>query len=151
MSLRQTLLFSRLAVRGLPVTLLQHDRDTKFTKSFDATLKRRRVKIIRGAYRAPNTNAFVERLIQSIEHECLDRFVVFGEQHLDHLCSEYVAHYHEERPHQSLENIPVKSQLKRGRPKTLRGRAIEEVFPLTEVQCLQRLGGFLKSYRRRAG
>lgn len=137
--------------QGLPVALLQHDRDTKFTKRFDAILKRRRVKIKRGAYRAPNTNAFVERFIQSIEQECLDQFVVFGEQHLDHLCAEYVAHYHEERPHQSLDNSPVKLLRKRGRPKTSRGRAMDEVIPLNEIQCQHRLGGLLKSYSRKAG
>lgn len=136
--------------QGLPVALLQHDRDTKFTKAFDATLKRQRVKIKRGAYRAPNTNAFVERFIQSIEQECLDRFVVFGERHLDHLCAEYVAHYHDERPHQSLDNVPVKAPKTRGRPMTKVGNIFDEAVPIAEVQCKQRLGGLLKSYHRKA-
>lgn len=134
----------------LPVSLLQHDRDTKFTKCFEATLKRHRVRTKRGAYRAPNTNAFVERFIQSIEQECLDRFVVFGETHLDHLCAEYLAHYHAERPHQSLDNEPVQAPKKRGRPQTKRGEVADEVVPLSEVRCTQRLGGLLKSYRRKA-
>jgi hypothetical protein len=56
----------------------------------------------KSSYQAPTTIAFVERFIQSIEHECLDRFVIFGEQHMDHVCREYLAHYHDERPHQSL-------------------------------------------------
>lgn len=135
--------------QALPVALLQHDRDTKFTRSFDTTLKRHWVKIKRGAYRAPNTNAFVERFIQSIEQECLDRFVVFGEQHLNHLCDEYVAHYHEERPHQSLDNIPVKAPRKWGRPRVKPGRLTDEAVPLSEVRCRQRLGGLLKSYSRK--
>ncbi len=83
--------------KGLPVSQVQRDRDTKFTKSFDGVLKRNRAKVVSNAYRSPNTNAFVERFIQSIETECLDRFVVFGTQHLDHLGAEYLAHYHEER------------------------------------------------------
>ena len=37
------------------------------------------LKVVKNAYRAPNTNAFVERFIQSISTECLDRFVIFGE------------------------------------------------------------------------
>ena len=101
--------------QGLPVALVQRDRDSKFAKSFDAEPKRLRVKVKPGAYRAPNTNAFVERFIQSIRQECLDRFVIFGEGHMDHLCREYLAHYHEERPHQSLDNEPLNTPKKRGR------------------------------------
>ena len=72
--------------QGLPVGHLQRDRDTKFTHSFDAALKRCYVRVIPNAYRSPNTNAFVERFIQSISQECLDRFVIFGERHFDCLC-----------------------------------------------------------------
>lgn len=135
---------------GLPITYVQRDRDTKFTKSFDAKLKSLRVKIKPGAFRSPNTNAFVERFIQSIEQECLDRFVIFGEQHMDHVCAEYAAHYHGERPHQSLENEPITAPKKRGRPTTKRGKAEDEIVPLADVRCKQRLGGLLKSYSRRA-
>ena len=56
------------------------------------------------AHRAPNQNAFVERWVQSIKHECLDHFIVFGEDHYNHLISEYVEHYSTERPHQGLDN-----------------------------------------------
>lgn len=135
--------------RGLPVALVQRDRDTKFTKSFVQTLKSYRVQAKQGAYRAPNTNAFVERFIQSIQQECLDRFVVFGEQHLDHLCAEYLAYYHEERPHQALGNEPLKTK-KRARPKRKRGRLEDEIVPLADIRCQQRLGGLLRSYSRKA-
>jgi hypothetical protein len=49
-------------------------------------------------YRSPNQNAYVERFVQTIEQECLDKFIVFGREHLDHVCREYVEHYHAERP-----------------------------------------------------
>lgn len=136
--------------KSLPVRYVQRDRDTKFTKSFDQALKRRRVKIKAGAYRLPNTNAFVERFIQSVQQECLDRFVIFGEQHMDHMCAEYLAHYHDERPHQSLENEPITAPKKRGRPKTKRGNVEDEIVPLADVRCKKRLGGVLKSYRSQA-
>lgn len=136
--------------KGLPVRYVQHDRDTKFTKTFDAKLKSLRTKIKKGAYRSPNTNAFVERFIQSIEQECLDRFVIFGEQHMDHVCQEYLAHYLEERPHQSLDNDPIRKPKKPGRPKTKRSKIADEEVPLGEVMCKQRLGGVLKSYSRKA-
>jgi putative transposase len=136
--------------QGLPVVRVQHDRDTKFTRSFDRTLKASRVKVVKNAYRSPNTNAFVERFIQSISTECLDRFVIFGERHMNTLCTEYLAHYHEERPHQSLDNDPLKQPKQRGRPKTHHGQLDEQIVPLTEVRCKQRLGGLLKSFSRKA-
>lgn len=138
--------------QGLPVSYVQRDRDSKFTKSFDAKLKSHSVKTIKNAYRSPNTNAYVERFIQSIEQECLDRFVVFGTQHLDCLCREYLAHYHEERPHQGdgIDNQLLRQTKKRGRPKQKRGSLNDEIVPLSEVHCKERLGGLLKSYSRNA-
>lgn len=53
---------------------------------------------------APNLNAFAERWVQSIKSECLDHFMVFGEDHLRHLVHEYTAHYLLERPHQAKDN-----------------------------------------------
>jgi putative transposase len=136
--------------RGLPVQHVQRDRDTKFTRSFDRKLKSHRVKAVKNPFRSPNTNAFVERFIQSIEQECLDRFVIFGEQHMDHVCREYLAHYHDERPHQSLENEPITAPKRRGPPRTKRGNVKDEILPLNAVRCKQRLGGLLKSYSRTA-
>jgi putative transposase len=138
--------------QGLPVRYVQHDRDKKFTNSFDAALRSRHVKPVKNAYRSPNTNAFVERFIQSLQQECLDRFIVFGEKHLDHLCAEYLAHYHQERPHQGegIDNELLCRPEEPGRPKASRGDLHGEIFPLAEVRCKQRLGGLLKSYSRKA-
>jgi putative transposase len=51
--------------------------------------------------------AFAERFVQTIKQECLDHFVVFSHKHMDLLCQEFkdcYHDYHEERPHQGLEN-----------------------------------------------
>ena len=32
----------------------------------------------RVGFRSPNLNAYVERFVQSIQQECLDKFIVFG-------------------------------------------------------------------------
>ena len=82
----------------LPIGMVQHDRDTKFTQKFRQTLSNQKIKPKRNAFRAPNTNAYIERFIQSLGQECLDKFVIFGEQHLDHLCGEYLEYYHHDRP-----------------------------------------------------
>jgi putative transposase len=89
-------------------------------------------------------------VIQSISTECLDRFVIFGERHMDSFCAEYLAYYHEERPHQSLENEPLKKPKQRGRPTKQHGPNDKQIVPLSEVRCKQRLGGLLKSYSRNA-
>ncbi|MBC7854828.1 MAG: transposase, partial [Pirellulaceae bacterium] len=91
----------------------------------------------------PNTNAFVERFIQTIQQECLDHFIVFGEAHLNLLVREFLEHYHMERPHQAKENeLLVK-------PKTKRRRKAKppDTISLADVRCEQKLGGLLKSYK----
>jgi transposase InsO family protein len=88
-------------------------------------------------YRSPNQNAYVERFVQTIEQECLDKFIVFGREHLDHVCREYVEHYHAERPHQAMEN----------RPLTVTGAAPPSTG---EIICRERLGGVLRHYQRAA-
>jgi putative transposase len=133
---------------GLGTTLVMHDRDTKFTASFDDVLKAGGLKIQEAAYRSPNTNAFVERFIQTLQQECLDYFVVFGEKHMNHLVSEMVVHYHEERPHQAKENETLLRESQKRCKK--RGSPSSDVVPLRNIKCRQRLGGLLKHYERRA-
>jgi len=118
---------------------LIRDMDTKFGGGFDAVMASEGVRVIRVGPRAPNLNAHCERWIQSLRHECLDHFVVFGESHLRHVVNEYVAHYLDERPHQSLGNRPPCGT---GPPP---GKGSAE-----SVVCQQRLGGLLKHYRRAA-
>ena len=38
-----------------------------------------------------------ERFVRSVRSECLEHFVIFGEQHLRYLLREFVEHYHTER------------------------------------------------------
>jgi transposase InsO family protein len=44
-------------------------------------------------------NAYAERFVLSSKSECLNHVVPLGECHVRLLVSEYVAHYHFERPH----------------------------------------------------
>ena len=87
-------------------------------------------------------NAHCERVIGSVKRECLDHFVVFGEDHLRYILNSYIAHYLEDRPHQGVGNVPLP---------VANGEAPAVVpFPSGEVVCHERLGGLLKSYRRKA-
>jgi putative transposase len=91
--------------------------------------------------RKPNQNTFAERWVQSVQQECLDRFVVFGEDHLRHIVSQYVEHYNEERPHQARDNLPLGV-----RPADIG----EAPSPPRAITCQSRLGGLLKHYVRAA-
>ena len=91
---------------------------------------------------SPNLNAHVERLLQSIQAECLDHFIVLGPRHLDHLLSEYVdSHYNRERPHSSLGFAAPAGR----KPPTRAGR----VEPL-KLRCQKRLGGVIRHYHWKA-
>jgi putative transposase len=78
--------------------------------------------------------------VQTVKGECLARFVVFGEAHLRYLLSEFLSHYHEARPHQSLGNAPPC-----GPPAPAEGPPGP-----TEVVCEERRGGLLRHHKRRA-
>ncbi len=121
-----------------------HDRDTKFTASFDNAIREGGLKIKKAAYRSPNTCAFVERFIQTLGQECLDYFVCFGKRHLDYLIRQFGEHYHEERPHQGIDNnLPVRKK-RRKKPTD------ESTISIASIGCKSRLGGLLKHYYRRA-
>lgn len=112
-------------------------------------LKAEGVTVQTGAYRSPNTNALVERFIQTLQQECLDHFVVFGEKHMNHLVSEFVAQYQEERPHQSKGNEPLLVTGSKKRRKKNESPP-PDVVSLRDIKCRQRLGGLLKHYVRKA-
>jgi putative transposase len=115
------------------------DNDQIYKKGFDKVMTAAGARPRRLALRAPNTNAFVERFIQSIQVECLDHFLVFGEKHFDYLVREYVEHYHAERPHQGLDNRVVIGEPPPALPDSN-----------NEIKCRHRLGGLLKHYYRSA-
>ena len=118
-----------------------HDYDGMFVNEFDNTLHEAGVKVKRVGPRAPNMNAFIERWIQSIKHEVLNHFIICGEDHFNHLISEYQEYYHTARPHQGMGNMPLTG-----------GRAAkaDEVFNLEQIECRHRLGGLLKDYFHKA-
>lgn len=125
----------------LEVGLVTRDNDRLY-RQFDETLAARGIQSKRLAFRAPNTNAFVERFIQSLQVECLDHFLAFGEKHLDYLVREYVEHYHVERPHQGLGNQTIAG--------ARQGEEESVCASLGDVYRRTRLGGLLSHYGRKA-
>jgi transposase InsO family protein len=121
-------------LRGTEYLIL--DRDPLYTAAFRNLLRDSGVKPLRLPARSPDLNAFAERFVGSVKSECLDRIVPLGEQHLRAAIRAFVDHYHEERPHQGLDNELIA-------PKTTSLGA-------GPVRCRERFGGVLKFYYREA-
>jgi len=85
---------------------LIHDRDTKFSRAFDAIFRSEGIEIVRTPIRAPNANAYAERWVGSVRRECLDRLLIFGRRQLEQVLRVYVRHFNQQRPHRALELRP---------------------------------------------
>jgi hypothetical protein len=86
---------------GTAARFLLLDHDAKFTKDFDAVFAADGTEVKRVGPVAPNLNAYAERWVQSAKTECLDHFLILGEDHLRHVITEYAKHHNTERPHQA--------------------------------------------------
>ena len=113
------------------------DNDVLFTRQFCSILADAGVDVTRTAIQAPNMNAFAERWVQTVKRECLSKLILYGEEHLRRALSEFLAHYHEQRPHQGLGNQRITP-------------TADEPPNGNKVVVDERLGGLLRSYRRTA-
>jgi putative transposase len=80
-------------------------------------------------------NAHAERWVRSVKEGCLSKLILFGENSLRRVESNFLEHYHQERNHQGKDNhlpVPVSAPLERG--------------PQGAIRCRERLGGLLKYY-----
>ena len=71
---------------------LLHDRDAKFSQTFDDVFLAVDIKPLKLPARSPNLNAFAERWVRSVKEECLDQLILFGERSLRHTLKEYLTH-----------------------------------------------------------
>jgi putative transposase len=93
-------------------------------------------RVVQTPFQAPNANAYAERFVRSIKHECLNRVIPFGERHVRRTIAEYVEHYHRERNHQGVGNELIDG--------------VPPVDGVTRIRRRQRLGGLLNYYDRAA-
>ena len=113
--------------------LLIRDGDKRYTKEFDEIIKSFGVKTKRLPYKSPNLNPYSEAWVSIIKRECLDKFYVFGREHLKYLVDEYVDYYNTVRPHSGLDNKCIDYETEK-----LDGNIV----------CDSRLGGVIKHYYR---
>ncbi|MCA9111420.1 MAG: integrase core domain-containing protein [Planctomycetaceae bacterium] len=113
------------------------DRDTKFVPLRRYLEEHTAVKPMLLPPRSPDLNAHLERQFRSMKSECLDRLIFFRERSLRRALRQWVAHYHAERNHQGLGNQLITPQ-------------DQGESSAGEVQRIERLGGLLRYYHRRA-
>jgi transposase InsO family protein len=106
------------------------DRDTKYTEQFRKLIEDGGTEVIRLPPMSPNLNAYAERFVLSIKEECLGRMIFIGQASLRRTITEFMAHYHEERNHQGLDNNLIRAD-----PALAANDAV--------IQRRQRLGGML--------
>jgi transposase InsO family protein len=121
-----------------PGQYLIHDRDGKYCPAFQHIIDAAGVTRVPLPPRSPNLNAYAERWVRSVKEECLAQMILCGERALQRALTEYVGHYHAERPHQGKGNVVLISVVDHSRRRT------------GPLRCRERLGGLLKYYHRDA-
>jgi putative transposase len=76
-----------------PFRFLVHDRDSKFSHAFDEVFRTEGIRVIRTPVQAPNANAHAERWVRTVRTDCLDRILILGRRHLEHVLRVYRQHY----------------------------------------------------------
>ncbi len=115
---------------------LIHDRDPLYKSAgFQEIMQGSGITLVKLPARSPDLNCYAERFVKSVKFECLNHLILSSVQQLEYTLDHYCEYYHHERIHQSL------------------GRIVEPKYELddqAEIQCIERLGGLLKSYHRLA-
>jgi putative transposase len=116
---------------------LIRDRDSKFTRDFDAVFVSEGIEIIKTPVRAPKANATAERFVGTVRAECLDWLLIMNRRHLERVLRVFVDHYNSHRPHRSL-------NLKAPDPAAQKLRVLHP--PTAAVKRRDRLGGLIHEY-----
>ncbi|MFZ2873039.1 MAG: hypothetical protein WAZ94_01000 [Phycisphaerales bacterium] len=94
-----------------------------------------------GATRSRTAPPCHPSLIQSIQVECFDHFVILGTRHLDLLLAECIEYHNRERPHMSL-GFATPAQ---GCPSARAGPTAPH-----DILCREHLGGVIRHDYRKA-
>jgi putative transposase len=95
--------------------------------------------VIRTPIRAPNANAFAERWVRTLRADCLDRILILGRRHLEHVLGVYRRHYNEHRPHRALDLQPPDG-----------ASPLKQATATERVRRRDLLGGMIHEYRAAA-
>jgi transposase InsO family protein len=121
--------------------LLIRDRDSKFTAAFDTVFGAAGIEAVKIPPRAPKANAYAERWVRTVRTECLDWVLACNRRHLEHVLTNYVAHYNTARPHRGIGlDVPIP-------PAEPTPAGTETIRRIERVDVL---GGLIHEYRRAA-
>jgi len=116
---------------------LLRDRDSIYGRHFKDRVKNMDITEVVTAARSPWQNPYAERIIGSLRRECLRQVIVLNELHLKRILRSYVAYYHEDRTHLSLDrNSPTPRKI--------------EAHEQGEVISIPKVGGLHHRYRSAA-
>jgi putative transposase len=127
----------RLQERASRFQFLIRDRDSKYTRDFDAVFASEGIRVIKTPVRAPKANAIAERFVGTVRRECLDWLLILNRRHLEHVLGVFVDHYNAHRPHRSLDLAPPSA--------TGRNPRITSLAP-ADMKRRDRLGGLIHEY-----
>jgi putative transposase len=117
---------------------LIHDRDSKFSGTFDEVFRSEGIKVIHTPIRALQANAYAERFVRSVRAECLDWLLILGRRHLETVLRIYTDHYNRDRPHRGLALLSPDST------------NADQPPGGGEIKRRDRLGGLIHEYHRAA-
>ena len=119
----------------VPIEVLIHDRDSKYSSDFDAVFSAVGMRFARTPFQSPRANAACERVLGSLRRECLDWLIILGERHLIQVLRQYFDHYNRGRPHRALHLRPPEPQ---------------PILDGGEIVRRQRIHGLINEYSRAA-
>ena len=99
------------------------------------------IEVVRIPPRAPKANAFAERWVRTVRHECLDWMLIWNCRHLEHVLTDYVRHYNTARPHRGI-HLGVPAADNEPPPASL--------AQIRRVERVDVLGGLVHEYRHAA-
>jgi transposase InsO family protein len=127
---------------GATVKHLIRDRDSKYTRAFDAVFETEGIGIVTTGIRVPRMNSIIERWVQTCRYELLDRTLIWNQTHLLHALSEFESYYNQHRHHRTLHGAPL-----RPAPEPLtEPHRLDQL----DIRRRDRLGGILHEYQHAA-
>ena len=95
-------------------TYLLRDNDRAYGHVFKSRVRAMGIRDRPISPGSPWQNGYVERLIGTLRHECLDHLLIFGEAHLRKVLTLYASYYNQARTHMALQkDAPLQRAVQR--------------------------------------